>query len=80
MRLCTPVTSACVEEAESEKGRHQEKGREREREESENEKLWKREGDGSDRCDGKDNCTLVTSACVCLCIGRQSLEQQDLVQ
>ena len=36
--------------------------------------------DGGDRCDGKDNCTLV-SVCVCVCVGRtlQSLEQQDLV-
>ena len=39
-----------------------------------------REGDGSDRCDGKDNCTLVTSACVgriLLSLRRQRVRKRD---
>lgn len=59
----TPVS----EEADSEKERQWEKGREREKERRVKKEILgerEREGGGSERCDGKDNCTLVTSACV----------------
>ena len=39
-----------------------------------------REGDKSDRCDGKDNCTPVTSACVgriLLSLRRQRVRKRD---